>query len=385
MIGSLPPQKGVSRYTHDLCAALAADPAIELEVLAFKSLYPRWLYSGGDPVDVHAGFAPIAGARTRVVLRWWNPLGWILAGLTLRGDVVHAQWWSFPLAPVYVALLALARLRSRLVLVTLHNVEPHERGNLARIANRVVLPFAHHVIVHTQANESALAARGLDATRVSVVAHGVGDHVPRDPGRRAAARAALRLPQEAPVVLFLGNIRPYKGLGVLLEAFLHVRRDHPHARLAIVGQLWAGATDPQPRLAALGLEPCTSVVLEYVSRHAMQQWFDACDVAVYPYTHLDAQSGAAGEALQRGCPIIVSDVGGLPELVRDTRAIVAPASPDALAEAISRVLADRSLADKLSIEARDTAAQMSWPTVARTTAQLYETLQPARGAAGGRR
>jgi glycosyltransferase involved in cell wall biosynthesis len=332
--------------------------------------------------------------HTRILrpLRWWNPIGWILAGLTLRGDVVHAQWWSAPLAPVYVALLLLARLRGKRVLVTVHNVEPHERGLPAKFANRAILPLAHHVIVHSEQNARTLVTRGFDATRISVVPIGIGEPVAPDPDRRVAARAQLGLTDEAPLVLFHGNIRPYKGLDVLLEAFALVRTDLPDARLAVVGQPWSGAHDPCARITELGLADCTHAVLEYVSADEMECWIDASDVAVYPYTHFDAQSAAACDAVRRSSAIIVSDVGGLPSLVRDARVVIQPGDARTLSRVLYDVLSDAPFRSALEAGSLETARRLTWETVANQTVEIYGALRGApamptstmSSAAGGR-
>jgi len=110
VLSSLPPAKGVSPYTSHLVEALSKLIDVRLEVLCFASIYPSWLYPGGDPED--GGETPsFDGVRVRRLLSWYNPISWVWAGLTLHGSVVHAQWWSYFLAPVYTVVLGIARLR----------------------------------------------------------------------------------------------------------------------------------------------------------------------------------------------------------------------------------------------------------------------------------
>src|SRR5581483_11960567 len=151
LIGSMPPARGVSAYTASLAGALARRDDVDLDVLSFRSLYPKLLYPGGAP-DTRSDTGIDDTLPVCRSLTWWNPVGWIAAGFRLRGDIVHAQWWSFFLAPAYAAVLAVARLRGKRVVLTVHNTEPHERGLLRRVANRAVLPFAHCIIVHALAN-----------------------------------------------------------------------------------------------------------------------------------------------------------------------------------------------------------------------------------------
>ncbi|TAK59354.1 MAG: glycosyltransferase, partial [Dehalococcoidia bacterium] len=322
LIGSLPPHRGISRYVQGLATALAGRDDVSLEVLSFASLYPGWLYPGGDPKATGAATSDVPGGRVRRSLRWWNPAGWLLDALTMRGAVVHAQWWSFPLAPVFLVLLAGARMRRRSVVITVHNVEPHEGGRLRRLANRAVLPLAHHIVVHTEANRAALVARGIGGDRVSVLPMGIAPPTARMDA--AAARSAIGLPAGAPVVLFAGNIRAYKGLDDLIQAFPLVLGRVPGARLVIAGQPWGDPSTIERSLRNAEISDAVTARLEYLSETEMSLLLDAADVVVYPYTHFDAQSAAAAEALRHGRAIVVTDVGGLPELVDDGAAIAPP-------------------------------------------------------------
>jgi glycosyltransferase involved in cell wall biosynthesis len=373
MIGSLPPHRGVSPYVRDLAQALGARDDLSLDVLSFRSLYPRRLYPGGDPTDALSAIKDIPGARVRRTLRWWNVLGWLREGVRIRGDIVHAQWWSFPLAPLYVTLLGIARLRGRRVVITMHNVEPHEGGLMRRLANSAVLPLAHHLIVHTEANRASLLRRGVAGARISVLPMGIAPSETVTETEKRAARAALNLPLDAPLVLFAGNIRPYKGVDVLIEAFHAAQAQVPGARLAIVGQPWRDAGDIAESIDRAGLGGSVTARLAYVSDDELGRWVSAADVVVYPYTHFDAQSAAAGDALRRGRAIVVTRVGGLADLVDDDRAVAAPRDPGDLAEAIASVLTDDDLKAKLESGAARRADELAWPNIAAQCVASYRS------------
>ena len=333
ILSSLPPQRGVTPYTMRLLAALAATGDVDVDALGFRSLYPRWLYPGGAPeaADADIGTAtPVPAARP---LTWYNPLSWLRTGLVVRGDVVHAQWWSWFLAPAYVVVLALARARGKRVVVTVHNADPHEGGRVKRFANSLVLPIAHRLIVHTERNRRALIERGAHPGRVVVVPMGVAARVEAERMSRTQARAALGLPEAAPLVLFFGNIRPYKGVDDLVMAFQILLRRIPDARLAIVGQPWRGGGSILEAIKTAGIESATTTRLSYVETSEAQSFLDAADVVAFPYRRFDAQSAAAADALSAGRAMIVTDVGGLPDLVRDRRAVVPPCDPQARAAA----------------------------------------------------
>lgn len=384
MLGPLPPHKGVSPYFWSLCCAVAAEPDMEVDVLSFRSMYPSWLYPGGNPVHATADTRDVPGAkRTRRTLRWWNPLGWALAGLSVRGDVLHVQWWSFALAPMFLTIMALARFRGKKLVVTVHNVEPHEPGVARRLANRSVLPLAQTIIVHAARSREALIRRGYRPSQVAVLPIGVRNPVAVTPESRAKSRRQFGVDDETPLLLFLGNIRPYKGLSDLLRAFQSLVHKLPSARLVIAGQPWTSPAAIHEEIAALGITDSVLPRLEFISEELMETYLVAADIAVYPYTHFDAQSAAACDALRFGRAIVVTDVGGLPDLVAHPAAIVPPRSPDALASALELVLTDTTLRTTLEKESYERATALSWSAIADETARVYrDTLvchQPEAG------
>jgi glycosyltransferase involved in cell wall biosynthesis len=376
LISTLPPQKGVADYTTHLVGALATTPAVELEVIDFADLYPPRLYPGGELRDQTAKRPAFPNVRVRTMLRWYNPLSWLWAGLTLKGEVVHAQWWSYVLAPQYVSVLALARLRRRRIVITVHNVEPHETGRWQRLLNRLVLRFAAAYIVHDARSRDRLAEIVPAGKPIAVIPMGPLASDGPDMSQ-SQARAALGLPGQAKVVLAFGNIRPYKGIDVLLRAFAVLRDRVPDARLIIAGKAWEDWSRYQTLIDGLGLAAAVDTRLAFVPASEVSVFFSAADVVALPYLQFDAQSAVGSRALHHGKPLIVSDTGGLPELVVDERAVVPPGDSAALAEALAAVLSDAALRAKLEADSRARATALSWDTIAADTVRLYAELAGA--------
>jgi glycosyltransferase involved in cell wall biosynthesis len=317
----------------------------------------------------------VLGFPARSVLHWANPIAWITNAFRLSGDIVHGQWWSQILAPVYVTVLAVARLRGRRVVLTVHNVNAHEAAAWKALADRVVLGLADHFIVHTTENAEALLRTYPGARdRVSVVPMGAQDVANRVGVSREQARDRLGLAPEERVVLFFGNIRPYKGLDDLIEAFPAVRRSVPNARLLVVGQPWGGSQEVDAALQRARSLPGCSLRLEYVSDEEAEEYFTACDLAVFPYKGFEAQSGACARAVSFQRAMVVSDEGGLKSFVRDPRAVVPAGDAHALAEALTAVLGNLELRDKLEADAALTARDLDWGTIAEQTAGIYRAV-----------
>ena len=374
LVGTLPPVKGVSAYTAQLLGALAHDPDVGVEFAGFRRIYPRRAYPGGDPDEAGLATPAFDDVRIRNSITWYNPLSWITAGFALRGDVVHAQWWSYALAPVYVTMLVIARLRGKRVLLTVHNVEPHEGGIAKRVLNRIVFRLGHAYIVHSEQNRAALQhAVGGDPSRITVLPHGVLD-TPRSGISRATARERLGLPRDARVILCFGNIRAYKGVDVLLRAFAVVLRDEPDALLLIAGKPWEDWSPYKVLIDELGIADRVRCFLDYIPTPEIEAYFVAADLVALPYTHFDAQSGVGTRALPFGRPLVVSNVGGLPELVMETAAVVPPSNPEALAQAITRILGDPAMRDRMAVDSLTIAGALGWDRIAMHTVELYRRM-----------
>jgi glycosyltransferase involved in cell wall biosynthesis len=374
---------GIADYTGHLVRGLAKLPGLSLDVVDFSSLYPRRLYPGRKVHDSTARPLLLPGVRVRKLLSWYNPLSWVWAGLTVPGDVVHAQWWSYVLAPIYAVALSLARLRRKRIVLTVHNVLPHEGGALRRLLNRTVLALADGYIVHDVKSRELLRQQVGSRKEIAVIPHGILE-ASGEPMDAEHARRALQIPARARVVLHFGNIRAYKGLDVLLQAFAGVRSNVPDALLLIAGNPWEDWSRYQAMIDELGIGAAVRTRLEFVPAEDVRTFFTAADVVVLPYTHFDAQSGVGARALYHGKPLIVTDVGGLPELVQEARAVVQPGDVDQLARAITDVLTDGPLRQRLEEQATRRASELQWDEIAERTVAFYRSLdrEPARRAAG---
>jgi glycosyltransferase involved in cell wall biosynthesis len=174
--------------------------------------------------------------------------------------------------------------------------------------------------------------------------------------------------------LFFGHIRPYKGLDVLLRAFRLVSGVVEDAVLIMAGVPWADSEPPDRLIRDLGLEARVLTSFRFIPEGEVEAFFAASDVVVLPYTRFDAQSGAGTLALSFGKPLVVTAVGGLPELAGDARAVVPPNDPEALAQAIRAVLEDAELRARLQEESKKRARLFGWDNVAVKTREVYATL-----------
>lgn len=197
---------------------------------------------------------------------------------------------------------------------------------------------------------------------------------PVDPAPR---RAALGLDPTQIAILFVGNAKPQKNLSGLLRAFARLREQYPAARLVVTTELAQSA--PDHRLAELRQEMITLGVAEHVVQEGivddMPTLMQACDLLVAPFLDTFGPSDyflAALEAMACAKPVVVSAVGGMPEVVSNEHGfLVDPRDEQGIAEALSVLLAD---ADRRRAAGQQARRQVERRFDARQVATRYRAL-----------
>ena len=378
MLGSWPPLRGLSSYCLEIASALAR--RINVEFISFKKIYPAFLYPGGGLKDDDSFPSPDAeGLRIRRRLTWYNPLTWIAEAVFIKADLLHAQWWSLPLAAIYGCLSSIFKLRGKPVLFTVHNVLSHDRSRVYQLVSNLLFKMSDHFIVHTEVNRRQLISYyGISGGDISVIPHGSLDFQVHQNVDRLAIRADLGIAAHKKVILLFGAIRPYKGVGTAIKAFGTVHDAIPDAVLLIAGKTWQSWKPYRQLIDRLGVGEAVVACLDYVPSGDVYKYFESADLAVLPYERFDSQSGVGSTAVSFRKPMIVTDVGGLPDLVPDRRWIVPPGSPDDLAQAIIECLADDNLLSKMAGDLETVATGLNWQDIAERTMKIYEKLMMGR-------
>ena len=294
---------------------------------------------------------------------------------SLQPDVIHLHNTNTS------AIAFLSRLRSLGIplVSTAHVVTPHERIALQDAVYRRIHHLPDAVIAHSAVDRDRLAEEfDVDPARVSIIPHGDYEFFTDDeaPPSREAARAQLGLDPDAPVALFFGYLREYKGLDLLLDAWPAVLEQVPEARLVVAGN---PVRLPADRRNALRAESERLRVLhrfEYIPFDEVPSYFAAADVLALPYRAI-SQSGVLYLALSLGVPVVASAVGAWPEMLDDgdSALLVPPGSVPDLSAALARALADPALRGRLVEGGRRVAEAHSWPAIAAQTESLFRTLR----------
>ncbi len=298
----------------------------------------------------------VLGAATRLValVRAFQP------------DVVHGQeylsdyaaWGSLCLGQLFPMVL------------TVHDHVTHTGADSRlpwrkRVYRRLLRKGADRILVHGERIRADMAADPTyRESRIFSVMHGVLGN---------AGGSGTKVRAEPATLLFFGRIEAYKGLGVLLKALEILGSETiPDLRLIIAGR----GSDLEPYRARIGADPRIELMERYIAVEEVPALFARSTAAVLPYTDA-TQSGVAALAFAYGRPVIASNTGALPEVVREgeTGLLVSPGDPVALAEAIKRLFMDKGLWQRLARGASALAAgDLSWSRIAECTVSVYAAL-----------
>jgi len=281
-------------------------------------------------------------------------------------DVVHAHQGE-DLATLPLARLAARRHRCPLVVTvhcsvghTLTGRDPRTRllRGLGGWIERSALRRADAVVVLTDRTAAALTADGVPAARVHTIPSGF------DPGLFAGGRPDVFPQVGRPRIGYVGRLAPQKRADLLVEAFGRMREP---ASLVVVGD---GPDRERVHGLAAGLPRVH--LTGFVEHTAVPAVLASLDVLVLPSAY-EEMGSVLTEAMASGLPVVASDVGGIPEVVRhgQTGLLVPPGDVAALAAALDRLAADADLRARLSAGARARAAEYAWPRLAARVAAVY--------------
>ncbi|MBS1841126.1 MAG: glycosyltransferase family 4 protein [Acidobacteria bacterium] len=326
---------------------------------------------------------PDAGMMRKMlrVLAYYRKL--IAYAATSKADVFHILWNNkFQTFDRTLLMLYYKALGKRTVL-TVHNVNAGVRdGNdswLNRVTLKVQYHLADHLFVHTNKMKQELCQQfAVPASSVTEIPFGINNSLPTTDLTPLQARQKLGINREEKVILFFGNIAPYKGLEFLLQAFQGLVAKENGFRLIIAGRpkdceaYWTSlysSIQEEIRKGVIVLK------LEYIPDEETEVYFKASDVLVLPYTHI-YQSGVLFLGHSFGLPVLASDVGSLKDdiVAGETGFMFQPGDAGDLLRCLREYFGSDLFRDlyRKRIEIRDAVAkQHSWELVGEITLGIY--------------
>jgi Glycosyltransferase len=333
IVGTAYPYRGGMAAFNERLAYQFIQEGHEVEIYTFTLQYPSFLFPG--KTQYSNGKAP-KNLKIYRKINSINPFNWIKTGIELRkknADIVVMKFWLPLMAPCLGTIARIIRKNKKTrVVSTLDNVIPHER----RIGDIPLIKYFLHsidgsvIMSHSVVSEVEM----LDRKHNKIFSpHPLYDHFGEKTSREEALKA-IGLPSDKRYMLFFGFIRDYKGLELLMRAYSDSRFREINAELIVAGEFYNNSEKYFALERELGLEGKIHWFTDFVPDNMVKYFFCSADIVVQPYISA-TQSGVTQIGYHFEKPMLVTDVGGLAEIIPDGKAgyVVKPEA-GAIADAI---------------------------------------------------
>ncbi|MCL2562332.1 MAG: glycosyltransferase [Rikenellaceae bacterium] len=371
ILGPAWPYRGGIATFDEMLARTFAERGAKVNTLTFTVQYPSFLFPGKTQ---YSESPPPEDLRIERAVNSVNPLNWWKIGRRLqleRPDAVIMKYWTPFMGPCFGSIARIARGNGHTkILVQVDNIVPHEPRITDRAFNRWFVNSVDGFVYMSQQVKDDLDALGVKKPALfspHPIFSNFGTAVPKDEACRA-----LGLDPHMEYSLFFGLIRDYKGLDLLLDAW-KLLKDGGHTRnrrLIVAGEFYADRETYIAQIARLGLHDDIILHDRFIRDDEVRYYFSAADVLIQPYKTA-TQSGVTQIAYNFELPMIVTDVGGLAEIVTDDVAgYVVDVSPQAIADAFVRFYADGNAA-RLRGNMAAEKERFTWDAMAGQLEKLY--------------
>ena len=325
---------GLTTFNHRLAREFMAH-GDQCSIYSFSLQYPSFLFPGTSQYTSEP--AP-DGLTIYSVINSVNPLNWFKVGKRLmqeRPDIIVVRFWIPFMGPALGTILRrVLRNHHTKIICLADNIRPHEGRVGDKMLTQYFLKSCHAFITMSEKVMNDL--RALEKNKpAEYIPHPIYDNFgPKVSGQ--AAREKLNISEQEKVILFFGFIRKYKGLDILLEAMSDQRIRGAGIKLLVAGEFYEDEQWYQDLIDRLGVREQLVLRTSFIPDGEVPDIFCAADVVIQPYRNA-TQSGVTPLAYHFEKPMIVTNVGGLPDLVPHEKVglVVEPTS-ESIADGILR-------------------------------------------------
>lgn len=344
----------------------------EVKIYTFSVQYPSILFPGKTQyVD---GPAP-ADLHIERVMNTVNPLNWISLGLRLkreRPDMVLMKYWTPFMAPCFGTIARIARTNGvTKVVCQIDNVEPHESHIIDKPCNYYYLRGVDGFVYMSEQVHREL--KSYTSAPAIFSPHPMFENFGTAIDRTEACRR-IGVDAEQDYTLFFGLIRDYKGLDMLLRAWAKWMPDD--RKLLVAGEFYTSRESYVALIDELGLKDRVVLHDRFIADEDVCCYFSVADCLVLPYRSA-TQSGVTQIAYNFSLPMLVTNVGGLPEIVPDgVVGLVCEPTVDGILQGLQRIYADGVLS-QLKANFATERKRFSWEAMCDNLLEVYEMSRKA--------
>lgn len=333
IIGTAYPYRGgLAAFNERLAREFVAE-GHDVKMMTFTLQYPNFLFPGKTQYSEENPPRDLCIERC---IHSVNPFNWIKVGRQLKKEkadwVVFAYWMSF-FAPCFGTIARLARRPDTRMVALVHNMIPHEPTLLDKLFPRYFINGMDRFVALSASVADDIDRLDRHRKPKAVSPHPVYDNYGALATREEAAEK-LGLRTSDRYLLFFGFIRRYKGLDLLLDALADPRLKTLPIKLLVAGEFYDKPEFYLNKIKALRLEDRVILHSDFIPDDRVRYYFSLADMVVQPYRSA-TQSGVSQIAYHFEKPILVTKVGGLPEIVPDRKVgYVVDIDPERIADAL---------------------------------------------------
>jgi glycosyltransferase involved in cell wall biosynthesis len=329
-----PLRGGLASYNERLARQFAAD-GHETFIYTFSLQYPGFLFPGTTQFSSEPAPADI---NIRVKINSINPLNWLSVGNELKRlqpDVIVVRYWLPFMGPALGTILRIAKRNKHTKVVCIaDNIKPHEK-RIGDIAFTKYFVKSIDAFI-TMSEKVLLDLKTFTWKPAAHVMHPLYDNF-GEAVNKEIAREHLGLAATGKIILFFGFIRQYKGLDLLLEAMATETIRNANIKLLVAGEFYEDRKPYDELINRLQLKDALILRTDFIQDSEVRYYLSAADFVIQPYKNA-TQSGVTPLAYHFEKPMLVTNVGGLPDLVpKDKVGVIAEPNPQSIADNILRL------------------------------------------------
>ena len=366
-----PLRGGLATFDELLCRALIKE-SHDAQIVSYSLQYPEFLFPGSSQYD-QSGKAP-EGITIHTKINSVNPFNWFNVGRFIqreKPDLLIVRYWLPFMGPALGTILRMARKRGVKVIAICDNVIPHEKRPGDTQFTRYFLKSCHGFVTMSKSVLQDLE-QFISTDKKRFLLHPLytsfGDKLSKE-----AAREHLSLNSNDRIILFFGLIRKYKGLDLLLEAMGDERIKKEKIKLLVAGEFYEDRSYYDEIIRKHQLEEQVIFHARFIPNEEVRYYFSAADLLTLTYRNA-TQSGVTQVAFHFEKPVIVTNVGGLSEIIPDGKCgFVVQPDPKEIA---SRILDFYTLKKESDFSAAmaEEKKKYEWSVFVAGLMELYEKL-----------
>jgi glycosyltransferase involved in cell wall biosynthesis len=371
-LGPAYPYRGGPASFNDRLAQQFISEGLEVEIFTFSLQYPKLLFPG----ETQFTDGPVPrNIKIMRLVNSINPFNWIATGLKIRKakpGILLIRFWLPFMGPCFGTIARIAKSnRYTKVICIFDNVIPHEKRPGDKFLTTYFTNSIDGAIVMSRTVLDDLNSFRKDIP-VKLSPHPIFDNYGLAVGRKEAL-AALRLDPDNSYLLFFGFIRAYKGLDLLIEAFSDKRLRNRKLKLIIAGEFYEDDRVYRDLSKKNNLENDIIFFDHFIKDEEVPLFFCAADLVVQPYKTA-TQSGVTQIAFYFDRPMLVTDVGGLKEIVRDGKCgyVVKP-EPEFITEAIIDYF-ENNRKEQFTEGVRQEKEKFSWEKMTSSILEVFNNI-----------